>query len=276
NRVTPARSAGDSGSPARVPVINGGSSVIYAGTPVMLTGFSAEDGSTGLDEPLRAYVADYSDWNIKNARCIAVCETDLQASGGTGTAIVSGVARGFWWRLTHSDPFSPLEGDLICPSSERFVPVQDKYDGPTAKIVRIGNYNSERSGIEVQILLGGGGGGGSGGTFQYSGPWGLWTYMNTINVNPGLIWTPDGAKLVSPGSCNKPSVSSMIVLDYTSGGRLTTVQGDIDQWATNYTNYFNTHALLGRYDAETDSVIQYHFSPIVHLIETEDFVIEPE
>lgn len=112
--------------------------------------------------------------------------------------------------------------------------------------------------------------------FEYSGPWALWTYMNTINVNPGLIWTSDGAKLVSPGSCNKPSVSSMIVLDYTSGALLTTVQGDIDQWATNYTNYFNTHALLGRYDAETDSVIQYHFSPIVYLIETEDFVIEPE
>lgn len=269
--------AGD--NPCRVRVINEGYSVVYAGTPVMLYGSTEDDEYRGFDAPFRASVANYSDWNAQNARCIAVCETDIGALGGEGTAIVSGIARGFWWRLTHSDPQIPAEGDLICPSSERFVPLHDEYEGPTAKIVRIGNYNSERSGIEVQVLLGGGSRV-TKDSFQCNGPWALKIWTTTIGVNPGLVWTPDGTYYISPNDIPKPAVSSLILFSIDNHGhQLVSIPGSgIDSMFNTqgqYTDYFNTNALLGWYDAENDIVVQYHFSPIVYMIETEAMIIEP-
>ena len=115
---------------------------------------------------------------------------------------------------------------------------------------------------------------------EYSGPWGLYLEGGSIKVKPGLVWTPEGTSHSAPGPCGKPGAPSMIVLTVEIASsarpvvRMSTVAGDIDQYFAP-TDYWNTHALLGRYDPETDTVTQYHFSPIVFLLATEDFIILP-
>lgn len=115
---------------------------------------------------------------------------------------------------------------------------------------------------------------------EYSGPWGLYLEGRSIKVKPGLVWTPVGTSYSAPDSCRKPDEPSMIVLTVEIASsarpdvRMSTVAGDIDQYYA-LTDYWNSHALLGRYDPETDTVTQYHFSPIVFLLETEDFIILP-
>jgi len=109
---------------------------------------------------------------------------------------------------------------------------------------------------------------------EYSGPWGLSCSGNTIKVKPGLVWTPDGTHCVRPQPCGKPEASSMIILSVSPVPAISAVAGDIDLYPFS-ADYWNSHALLGRYEPETDTVIQYHFSSIIFLIETEDLIIEP-
>ena len=119
--------------------------------------------------------------------------------------------------------------------------------------------------------------------FEYTGPWGLSFYGNEgslIRANPGLIWTPDGTKYGSDGGnppvCPKPNVSSLIILSYESyHAVISTLSDPLGPHTESYPHYWDTHAILGKYDAESDSLIQYHFSPIVFFIETEDLVITP-
>ena len=116
---------------------------------------------------------------------------------------------------------------------------------------------------------------------EYTGPWGLSFYGNDdslIRANPGLIWTPDGTKYGSgiPPTCQKPNVSSLVIVswDYYHAV-ISSMSGDLKTYTEQNPHYWDSHAILGRYDAESDSLMQYHFSPVVFFISTEDFVIEP-
>lgn len=108
---------------------------------------------------------------------------------------------------------------------------------------------------------------------EYSGPWGLSLTDSSIKVKPGLVWTPGGTRYVAPEPCGKPDVPSLIVLSVVPDPVISAVAGDIGQRTS--ADYWNSHAPLGRYDPGTDTVVQYHFSSIVFLIETEDLIIEP-
>lgn len=115
---------------------------------------------------------------------------------------------------------------------------------------------------------------------EYTGPWGLYLNGSSIYVKPGLVWTPEGGSYSSPEPCRKPDVPSMIILtvgdflSFTPVLVMSAVAGDLDQFYTPVpTNYWGSHVLLGRYDPETDTVTQYHFSPIIFLLETEDIII---
>ena len=112
------------------------------------------------------------------------------------------------------------------------------------------------------------------GVLEYAGPWGLYIELGMIRVKPGLVWTPDGARCYAPNPCERPAVPSLIVLTVANGPLLFTIEGEIDRHGLGL-DYWNSHALLGRYDPATDSVTQYHFSPIVFMLETEDLIIAP-
>lgn len=113
----------------------------------------------------------------------------------------------------------------------------------------------------------------------YSGPWSLYVgSTNQIHMRPGILWTPDGAEWVQPNYIPKPSAASFIVFDDDSGARIVpmTDDGSLGSFTRQNPRYWDTHAIIGRYDPATDTLEQYHFSPVVFFIETEDFVIEPE
>jgi hypothetical protein len=130
--------------------------------------------------------------------------------------------------------------------------------------------------------LSAGKGSGSSSDFQYDGPFALRIEgsgeSRSIRCREGLIWTP-----TTCGRCNPtyisplPSSSKLIVI--SSSGTLSSIDEDplVDTGlpVVQDPNYWNTNAVLGRYDAETESVTQYHFSPIIFLIPTEDFIITP-
>lgn len=118
---------------------------------------------------------------------------------------------------------------------------------------------------------------------EYAGPWSLYLDGGSrIHAKQGLIWTPGGTYASTPAPCGKPGESSLIVVEYSQGSALLSAilldpedpsVEDLIPWQE--PSYWNTHAILGKYDKQTDKVIQYHFSPVVFMIETEDFVIEP-
>ena len=137
--------------------------------------------------------------------------------------------------------------------------------------------------ISAAKQSGAGGCGGSEAPFEYAGPWSLsYSGGSYINVKPGLVWTPGGAfyGLTSFGLA-RPAVSSFIVVQragstyYSNEVFAMADDGNLARFTSDNPHYWDTHAILGRYDAETDTVTQYHFSPIVFLLETEDFVVEP-
>ena len=113
---------------------------------------------------------------------------------------------------------------------------------------------------------------------EYTGPWSLY-YVggDWINIRPGLLWTPDGAKFGQQRYFAKPAVSSFIILSNAADSGILTMadDGTLETFTRENPHYWDNHAILGRYDAQEDSVTQYHFSPIVFFIETEDFIITP-
>jgi len=104
---------------------------------------------------------------------------------------------------------------------------------------------------------------------RYEGPWALSILNEKITAKRGLIWTPDRCGFVFPASCDVPEESKLILV--SESGDLSAENED----SAHPDGYWNTHAILGKYDANLQKVIQYHFSPIVYMIQTEDFVIEP-
>lgn len=121
--------------------------------------------------------------------------------------------------------------------------------------------------------------GGGGEAFKYQGPFSLYIgETQQIHMRPGILWTPDGAEWVQPNYIPKPSAASFIVFDNDSGDRIVpmTDDGSLGSFTRQNPHYWDTHAIIGRYDPATDTLEQYHFSPVVFFIETEDFVIEPE
>ena len=113
---------------------------------------------------------------------------------------------------------------------------------------------------------------------EYTAPWSLTLYERTISAKTGLIWTPDGTVFSSTDIyCDKPSGSSLIVLSlYNGQPSISAMVGSMQSVCMQQDRHFwDTHAILGKYDAENNSVIQYHFSPIVFMIETEEFTIAP-
>jgi len=117
---------------------------------------------------------------------------------------------------------------------------------------------------------------------QYDGPFALRIEgsgeYRTIRSNEGLIWTPtECCRYYTTYIYPLPSSSKLIVV--SKWGELIAINDDslvMSGLPTGPdTEFWANHALLGRYDAETESVTQYHFSPIVFLISTEDFIITP-
>lgn len=130
--------------------------------------------------------------------------------------------------------------------------------------------------------LSAGKGNGSSSDFQYDGPFALRIEgdgeYKTIRSNEGLIWTPTECRRYYTTSIYPlPSSSKLIVV--SKWGELIAIDDDsliMSGLPTGPdTEFWANHALLGRYDAETESVTQYHFSPIVYLIKTEAMIIEP-
>lgn len=107
----------------------------------------------------------------------------------------------------------------------------------------------------------------------YTGPWGLFSAGSQIDVNPGLIWTPDGTSYRQPNGISKPGETSYVVI--SSSGVLSAISVEGGLYDLTRQSYWSDHALLGLYDAENDSLTQYHFSPIVFIIQTEEFIIAP-
>lgn len=114
--------------------------------------------------------------------------------------------------------------------------------------------------------------------FQYNGPFALrigkYKSYSEICYNAGLIWTPSQCGYRGGLALPLPSASKLLVVD--KDGELSAIDEGINsQFPVMSTDFWQNHALLGRYDAETESITQYHFSPIVFLIPTEDFIIAP-
>lgn len=117
---------------------------------------------------------------------------------------------------------------------------------------------------------------------QYDGPFALRIEgsgeYKTIRSREGLIWTPtECRRYYTTYIYPLPSSSKLIVV--SKYGELTAIDDDSLEMSGlpsgPDTEFWASHALLGRYDAETESVTQYHFSPIIFLITTEDFIITP-
>ena len=115
--------------------------------------------------------------------------------------------------------------------------------------------------------------GGSGSGFpEYAGPWGLYLNYGSIKARSGLMWTPEGTVIKTATPCGIPEVSSVVIVD--SDGVLSTLPAPNDDMPSPQSaHYWDSHTLLGRYDAELQKVTQYHFSPIVYMIQTEELVI---
>ena len=109
---------------------------------------------------------------------------------------------------------------------------------------------------------------------EYAGPWGLYLYMDEyIKARSGLMWTPEGTIAKTATPCEVPEENSFIVLD--ADGVLSTIP-DPHEYSVPYftdAHYWDTHAILGKYEADSQKVTQYHFSPIVYMIQTEELVI---
>ncbi len=117
---------------------------------------------------------------------------------------------------------------------------------------------------------------------QYDGPFALRIEgtgeYRTIRSREGLIWTPtECRRCYTTYIYPLPSSSKLIVV--SKWGELSAIDDDSlvlsGLPSGPDSEFWSDHALLGRYDAETESVTQYHFSPIVFLISTEDFIITP-
>ena len=111
---------------------------------------------------------------------------------------------------------------------------------------------------------------------EYSGPWGLSLQGNKITTRGGLIWEPGVCRFLYAVACDIPDETSLILVD--ANGVLSAVSESFlerNDWSVSDPLFWNAHVILGKYDAETESVSQYHFSPIVYMIQTEEFVIEP-
>jgi len=108
---------------------------------------------------------------------------------------------------------------------------------------------------------------------EYAGPWGLYLYMDEyIKARSGLMWTPEGTIAKTATPCEIPEVSSVVIVD--SDGVLSTLPAPNDDLPNPQSAHFwDSHAMLGRYDAELQKLTQYHFSPIVYMIQTEELVI---
>lgn len=184
-------------------------------------------------------------------------------SGEYARALVSGVS---FARIVINDP------SHIYAKPKASVPgiLESAASGP----VRILAVSSrELDGYPVAAVLLGASGSGSS-SFSYSGPLSLHLGDSGISMTPGIIWTPDGSIWADPDSITKPADSSFIILSSSALSAMTD-DGFLEDFIRQNPHYWDSHAILGRYDAETDTIEQYHFSPIVHFIETEDFVIEP-
>ena len=262
-----------------VKIYNSVAGTIPAGSPIAVVGYGEGDESSSPSErakqPFRAEGLDYASWNNREAKCLAVAAEDVEANG-TGKAVISGMALTY---MSGQHSYTDM-GKIICPVGgligNGFAFATAKYQGPTAKIARVFEYDDEKGATWMQVFLGGASGKSS--PFTYTGPWGLSLSGSYIYANTGgLIWMPDGVKYAGfVPACEKPNVSSLVVVSWgSSQAVISTLSGDLGSFTEQNPHYWETHAILGKYDAESDSMIQYHFSPIVFMIATEEFVIEP-
>lgn len=106
---------------------------------------------------------------------------------------------------------------------------------------------------------------------EYAGPWGLILNSDSISARGGLLWTPDGTVFKSATPCAIPEENSLIVVD--TGGALSAISEPYNSLPVPDAHYWDSHIILGRYDADSRNVTQYHFSPIVYMIQTEELVV---
>lgn len=202
--------------------------------------------------------ADYTEDSI-----VAILQEPANA-GEYAKAMISGVS---FARLVVNDQ----DHKYAAPVSSFPGLLSSAVSGPVRILAK--SSNSLDGYTVAAVLLGASG---SGSDLAYSGPWGIFMYAGYIDVIPGIVWTPGGNMYINPDPIPAPAETSYIILQ--SPGFLHSVTASITALSditAGDRQYWNTHALLGLYDAEKAKLIQYHFSPIVFFLETEDFVIEP-
>ena len=112
---------------------------------------------------------------------------------------------------------------------------------------------------------------------DYRGPFQLFLQNGKIRCRGGFVWRGGSCQYLSERYADIPSESGCLILGYDSNLYTFTFQNE-ETYRTHLSDseYWVTHAVLGYYDADAKTLIQYHYGPVIYMIEVEPFVEIPQ